>query len=163
METAIKETDVWSCRYCKAGKRNDVSDPDYCSGKCRGLDGAEALERSVATSPEILNQIDTGKVAVDLVAARTGPTAEPAPFGSLVLPGLKDDELKPTPTQPAPNPDKASYTDYVLRPYAYHRRLGAETLNWGEHLDLKQLQQAGLKKNRVAIPGDFDFEPEKDK
>ncbi len=119
METLVEEKVVWKCRYCKAGKRNDPADPLYCSGRCRGLDGAEPL----------------GKPVVDMQATEALVIAEKV----------------------APNPEKASYEDYIARPYAYHRRLGAERLNWGEHLDGKQLLQAGLKTDRVAIPGDWDF------
>ena len=37
------------CKYCKAVLRKELnSDPHYCSGKCRKLDGAEPLPEQVA-------------------------------------------------------------------------------------------------------------------
>lgn len=56
-------------------------------------------------------------------------------------------------------PMPGSYADYCQNPDKYHRRLNAEKLNWGVHLSVKQLRQAGLKENREPIPGDWDFGP----
>ena len=38
------------------------------------------------------------------------------------------------------------------------QRRWPDLLNWGPWLDKTQLSQAGLKGNRVSIPGDWDYE-----
>ncbi len=48
--------------------------------------------------------------------------------------------------------------DYLSRPEAYITRREPEKLNWGPWMDMAGLEQAGLKANRVAIPGDWDYE-----
>ena len=40
---------------------------------------------------------------------------------------------------------------------AYTLRTNAELLNWGPWMNSDELKQAGLKANRVPIPGDFDY------
>ena len=39
----------------------------------------------------------------------------------------------------------------------YHPRNHPERLNWGEHMTRLELDAAGLKANRVPIPGDWDY------
>ncbi len=62
---------------------------------------------------------------------------------------------------------KASLLDYYLdypekgqkgrTPKRYRRRFEPARLNWGEPMNAPQLKQAGLRANRVSIPGDYDF------
>jgi hypothetical protein len=42
-------------------------------------------------------------------------------------------------------------------PKIYRRRHDPERLNWGLPLAPAQLKQAGLRANRIPIPGDFDY------
>ncbi len=51
-----------------------------------------------------------------------------------------------------------SYAHYMNNPDKYVTRREPEKLNWGPWLDVAGLEQAGLKANRVAIPGDWDYE-----
>ena len=37
------------------------------------------------------------------------------------------------------------------------RRTNPDSLNWGPHMTSDQLHEAGLKANRVPIPGDWDY------
>ena len=37
------------------------------------------------------------------------------------------------------------------------RRTDPDSLNWGEWMTADQLHEAGLKANRVSIPGDWDY------
>ena len=39
----------------------------------------------------------------------------------------------------------------------YHPRTHPERLNWGEPMTRAELEAAGLKANRVPIPGDWDY------
>ncbi len=39
----------------------------------------------------------------------------------------------------------------------YAERANPDTLNTGDHMTAHQLKQAGLKANRVPIPGDHDY------
>lgn len=47
---------------------------------------------------------------------------------------------------------------YHGNPAKYVKRVCPELLNWGLWMNSTQLEQAGLKANRVAIPGDWDYE-----
>ncbi len=46
---------------------------------------------------------------------------------------------------------------YYANPDRYAPRAMPDKLNWGPWLDTAQLEQAGLKANRVTIPGDWDY------
>ncbi len=46
---------------------------------------------------------------------------------------------------------------YLASPDKYIPRREPDKLNWGPWMDSHQLEQAGLKGNRVAIPGDWDY------
>lgn len=39
----------------------------------------------------------------------------------------------------------------------YHPRTNPERLNWGPRMTRAELDEAGLKANRVPIPGDWDY------
>ncbi len=47
--------------------------------------------------------------------------------------------------------------DYRTNPARYASRAHPELLNWGKWMNSQQLEQAGLKANRVSIPGDWDY------
>ena len=85
-------------------------------------------------------------------------------------------EIDSVPEQVKASGDKASLVEYLLdypkklgekdgrgqrikgrMPKRYRRRCDPEKLNWGEHLTIEQLSQAGLRCNREPIPGDWDF------
>ena len=51
----------------------------------------------------------------------------------------------------------ASYQDYIDNLQDYAQRADAGRLNWGERMDQEQLKAAGLKANRISIPGDWDY------
>ncbi len=48
--------------------------------------------------------------------------------------------------------------DYHLNQQDYASRAIPDRLNWGPWMNSTQLEQAGLKANRVSIPGDWDYE-----
>ena len=47
---------------------------------------------------------------------------------------------------------------YYAHPELYVPRREPERMNWDKHMTMAELEQAGLKCNRVSIPGDFDYE-----
>lgn len=47
--------------------------------------------------------------------------------------------------------------DYLSRPEAYATRAEPESLNWGPYMDCHALKEAGLRANRVPVPGDWDY------
>lgn len=47
--------------------------------------------------------------------------------------------------------------DYYTNPDKYAIRLEPDKLNWGAWIDSEALERAGLKANRVSIPGDWDY------
>lgn len=47
---------------------------------------------------------------------------------------------------------------YRTCPDQYAKRVHPELLNWGLWMNRTELEQAGLKANRVSIPGDWDYE-----
>ena len=52
----------------------------------------------------------------------------------------------------------ASYQDTIDNPNDYAARaLSMDDLNWGPYMTAEQLEQAGLRGNRVTIPGDWDY------
>ena len=53
---------------------------------------------------------------------------------------------------------EAGQAHYLAHPDLYITRREPDKLNWGPWLDVAGLEQAGLKANRVAIPGDWDYE-----
>lgn len=50
-----------------------------------------------------------------------------------------------------------SLEHYHAHPELYVPRLEPDKLNWGPWMDSDQLAAAGLKANRVSIPGDWDY------
>ncbi len=53
---------------------------------------------------------------------------------------------------------RGGLSDYYANPDKYIPRSEPELLNWGPWMNMAQLEQAGLKANRVSIPGDWDYE-----
>jgi len=64
---------------------------------------------------------------------------------------------KPTKIEDKPADRKATLEDYQFHSEDYRRRLDPERLNWGAPLDVVHLKQAGLRANRIPIPGDWDY------
>jgi len=52
----------------------------------------------------------------------------------------------------------ATLEDYQTHPERYVQRVHPERLNWTGYMTRAELEQAGLKANRVPIPGDWDYE-----
>lgn len=50
-----------------------------------------------------------------------------------------------------------SYAHYMNNLSKYAIRREPELLNWGPWMNSQQLAMAGLKANRVAVPGDWDY------
>lgn len=48
-------------------------------------------------------------------------------------------------------------TDLIGPDVYYWPRTNPERINWGEHMSMDQLKEAGLVANRVPIPGDWDY------
>ena len=54
--------------------------------------------------------------------------------------------------------DKACLDHYLAEQDKYAPRANPDKLNWGPWLNTAELNAAGLKANRVPIPGDWDYE-----
>lgn len=52
----------------------------------------------------------------------------------------------------------ASFDDYWENPNDYVSRQEPDKLNWGAWMSSQQLSAAGLKGNRVTLPGDWDYD-----
>ncbi len=52
----------------------------------------------------------------------------------------------------------ASLEHYQANPDMYATRANPNLLNWGDWMNAKQLAEAGLKANRVCVPGDWDYD-----
>ena len=50
-----------------------------------------------------------------------------------------------------------SLEHYKVCPDKYATRAQPELLNWGPWMDTAQLAGAGLRANRVPVPGDWDY------
>ena len=68
---------------------------------------------------------------------------------------VTDDPLKVSVTEVEPA-SLADYNDPDGRKYC-RTRANPELLNWGEPMSSNELHKAGLKANRVPIPGDHDY------
>ncbi len=172
-ETMVEKK--WECRYCESVKRNDPDDPEYCSGKCRKNDGRDPLPHQLAEAKESREVIAMNKRTQDIRRAEAHLASLRSKEGPVVRNPIDPDTIDGQPeklviSEPGEiihykegsGVKLASLADYHACPEDYHRRLNPETLNWGVHLDMPQLKQAGLRVNRVPIPGDWDFEQEKD-
>ncbi|MCK5610242.1 hypothetical protein KAR91_50685 [Candidatus Pacearchaeota archaeon] len=63
--------------------------------------------------------------------------------------------VTPTVTRVTPEPDRNA----LIGPDVYyHPRTHPHLMNWGKHMNVQELESAGLKANRVPIPGDWDYE-----
>ena len=47
---------------------------------------------------------------------------------------------------------------YYANPDMYAHRAHPDELNWGKWMNSHELEQAGIRANRVPIPGDWDYE-----
>ena len=52
---------------------------------------------------------------------------------------------------------RGGLADYHANRDKYVARREPDKLNWGPWMDMAELEQACLKANRVAIPGDWDY------
>lgn len=52
---------------------------------------------------------------------------------------------------------RGGLADYHANRDKYATRAEPDKLNWGPWMDSGELQEAGLKANRVSIPGDWDY------
>lgn len=55
------------------------------------------------------------------------------------------------------NTQPVTLEHYQANPDQYAQRTNPLNLNWGKRMTLNELNQAGFKGNRVAIPGDHDY------
>ncbi len=62
------------------------------------------------------------------------------------------------PTDHALIDGRGGLADYYANPDKYIPRTEPDKLNWGPWLNTAELNAAGLKANRVPIPGDWDYE-----
>ncbi len=104
---------------------------EYCSDKCR-----KRASRTKSTPEDGSQSTNADKTAVEPGQIERG---QPAVCG--IIP-------------------EGSREDYTARPYAYAIRAVPDKLNWGPWMNSQQLAEAGLKANRVGIPGDWDYVPE---
>lgn len=52
---------------------------------------------------------------------------------------------------------KIGKKDYLTHPDMFAKRTNPEKLNWGGWMTQGELEDAGLKANRIPIPGDHDY------
>lgn len=108
---------------------------------------------------------------VERYASRVTPAGTRSPLSEVLDPmidrckellSVEVGQEQPGQIQPVPVGDGVCITvgldDYLSRPEAYATRAHPELLNWGEWMNSTDLEQAGLKANRVTIPGDWDYE-----
>ena len=92
---------------------------------------------------------------------RDNKTPEDAPGSSKPEQTIPEHHAKPEQTEPEqanPNkPELSGIDHYYAHPDLYIKRLEPERLNWGEPMTMAELASAGLKCNRVSIPGDWDY------
>lgn len=121
-----------ACRTCGNKRKEGVKwfDDDYCSGKCRKLDGE--------SMPPVAEQIKSSGVKASLAEYLLD---YPKKLGEK---------------------DKRGQRIKGREPKRYRLRCDPEKLNWDEPMSAMELEQAGFRCNRKAIPGDWDFEKEEE-
>jgi hypothetical protein len=63
------------------------------------------------------------------------------------------------PAKPAEQqPEQMALDHYYANPDLYVTRTEPERLNWSAPMSAMELEQNGLKANRVTIPGDWDYD-----
>ena len=161
------------CKQC--GSELTGRQRDFCSGKCakrasrtkpRPEDAPQSTNADTmavnhppnADKPKSDSQSRTSRTqdqslpmtASEVLARRDG-------YKGVWPPDPEDD------IEPAPSIDgnvlagKPTLAHYHARPDLYITRREPDKLNWGAWMDSNELSKAGLKANRVAIPGDWDF------
>lgn len=139
----------------------------YCSNTCKTLyNRNKKAPVTVAVTPAVTlsNKPDVyGRPAIKCSKYTTrpmplDPTDQPHPGGRGKYTRQDgttyqfDSSGKAHDDQPAsdsPTPDQLQA--------ARDRRTDPDKLNWGERMTFNELNQAGLKGNRIAIPGDWDY------
>ncbi len=121
------------------------------------------LEAAASLDPVTLDCFDMNKVIESISAHTTQKQNEQdaAQFtisdGSIVdnpdIPGMCATEA-----EAYAQLEEASFKHYTVWPSMYVDRLEPERLNWGRWMNSKELKNAGLKANRVSLPGDRDYD-----
>ena len=114
----------------------------FCSDRCR-----KQYDRNADKSDKVMAIVERGqenadkpiKVAIDAEggAVMTMPDGDSICVHPIIQPG--------------------SLRHYEVHPSMYATRTNPDLLNWGQHMNSDELKQAGLKANRVPIPGDYDY------
>lgn len=132
------ECRAYGCTQALTGRQRE-----FCSDKCR-----KRASRT-QTTPED----GSGSTNADRMAVEPGQTE-------------RGQQSRTRPSIPPPDPGcirlvvgPASLDDYLdEHGRHYAPRAHPELLNWGDWMTSLQLEQAGLKANRVPIPSDWDYE-----
>ncbi len=90
------------------------------------------------------------------VTVEHGCNAQMVTAGVTAVTGESCTELDPT--DHALIDGRGGLADYYANPDKYIPRTEPDKLNWGPWLNTAELNVAGLKANRVPIPGDWDYE-----
>lgn len=91
------------------------------------------------------------------LAMPEGATVDQPAISPDVNLGKHEDAPQATKSTPAIAEQPTGIDHYYANPDMYITRREPERLNWGAHMSLAELGKAGLKANRVSIPGDHDY------
>jgi len=133
----------------------------YCSDKCKQASyrnkGVSVTDISVTDKVSVTPVEITPKVLDDIVSAQNtqSPTHEDGSGQPKSLDTIAEqpviNEMKP------PTCERPELEHYYINPHMYIARQEPDKMNWGKHMTMAELVQAGLKCNRVPIPGDHDY------
>ncbi len=131
------------CKWtdCENGAR---AKSPFCSGTCK-----KRYQRASGTDvPVEVGQEQVGQLS------GTGPKITPKQYANCLRHGegsylLASENLDEFPV--------CTIAHYYANPSKYIQRREPDKLNWGPWMNMAELEQAGLKANRVSVPGDWDY------
>lgn len=129
---------------------------EYCSDACRKKWNRTQSQLKPDTIQTGQPKADTASIKIERYASYPGdpdykPKASVTPLREGTIPSLAVEQSQMI------TPEPTALDHYYANPDMYVTRNNPELLNWGKPMLLMGLQQAGLKANRVPIPGDHDY------
>ncbi len=146
---------------CVCGNELTGRQREFCSDKCRKRAGRtkltheDGLQSTNADSPDTnypdKSNPDTTRTEPFNVGEASARLEGRPPWDTGAV------NAKPAAGRCSTRCLPGSHEHYIASPDKYAKRAIPELLNWGPWMSMAALEQAGLKANRVPIPGDWDY------
>ncbi len=160
------EVDMAKCKQCGIKVSSVGTKPKlFCSDACRKRFTRTVTKRTEASvQTDIINKrtLQTDKIGENLkeTVPYSAPNVTENPVSSECSRQSKNsvsDVLAAAPSGKTAAEKVRTLEGYYEYPEWFIPRSEPEKLNWGPWMNVGALAAAGLKANRVAIPGDWDY------